>query len=129
DCEDYAIAKYFALREVGFGPDELRIVILRDEIRNISHAVLAVYLVDDIMILDNLSDQIFSHSRYEHYVPQYSMNETARWAHVRQTQRKERHAYRGLKAPKQWQRRAMPLMAQGIQMAHAIHPIAEAAYE
>ncbi len=101
DCEDYAIAKYFALREVGFGPDELRIVILRDEIRNVSHAVLAAYLVEDIVILDNLSNQIVSHSRYKHYIPQYSMNETARWTHVRETRRKERHVYRGLKALKQ----------------------------
>ena len=38
DCEDYAIAKYFALRQVGFGLDDLRIVILRDEIRNVGHA-------------------------------------------------------------------------------------------
>ncbi len=101
DCEDYAIAKYFALREAGLGPDGLRIVILRDEIRNVSHAVLAVYLVDDIVILDNRSDQIFSHSRYRHYVPQYSMNETARWAHVVETRRKEHQAYRGLRAHKQ----------------------------
>ena len=101
DCEDYAIAKYWALREVGFGPDDLRIVILRDEIRNVSHAVLAVYLVEDIVILDNLSEQIFSHSKYKHYVPQYSMNETARWAHAGQTRRRERHVYRGLKALKQ----------------------------
>lgn len=101
DCEDYAIAKYFALREVGFNPDELRIVILKDEIRNVSHAVLAVYLVEDIVILDNLSNQILSHSRYKHYIPQYSMNETARWAHVSETRRKERHVYRGLKEIKQ----------------------------
>ncbi len=123
DCEDYAIAKYFALREVGLGPDDLRIVILRDEIRNVSHAVLAVYFVDDIVILDNLSDQIFSHSRYKHYVPLYSMNEVTRWTHIGETRRKQRHAYRGLEAQKQWRRRAMPLVARGI------HPIGEAAHE
>ena len=82
DCEDYAIAKYFALRALGFDRDALRIVVLKDRIRGIGHAVLAVYLADDILILDNLSDRIFSHLKYKHYVPQYSMNETARWAHV-----------------------------------------------
>ena len=97
DCEDYAIAKYFALRRVGFGSDDLRIVILRDEIRNVGHAVLAVYLVNNIMILDSLSDQIFSHSKYKHYLPQYSMNETTLWVHESKTRRKERHAYRGLR--------------------------------
>ena len=43
DCEDYAIAKFFALRQLGFGAEQMRIVILWDEIRGIGHAVLAVY--------------------------------------------------------------------------------------
>ncbi|MEM7169634.1 MAG: transglutaminase-like cysteine peptidase [Pseudomonadota bacterium] len=82
DCEDYSIAKYFALRQVGFGKEEMRIVILYDQIRNIGHAVLAVYLADDILILDSLSDRIISHRKFRHYLPQYSMNESQRWAHV-----------------------------------------------
>jgi predicted transglutaminase-like cysteine proteinase len=45
------------------------------------HAVLAVYALGDILILDSLTDLIFSHKKYRHYVPQYSMNETTRWAH------------------------------------------------
>jgi predicted transglutaminase-like cysteine proteinase len=82
DCEDYAIAKYFALRQLGFDKDELRIVVLYDRIRNIGHAVLAVYGGEDILILDSLSDLIAPDTRYRHYIPQYSMNETTRWAHV-----------------------------------------------
>jgi predicted transglutaminase-like cysteine proteinase len=82
DCEDYAIAKYFALRQLGFDKDELRIVVLYDRIRNVGHAVLAVYDGDDILILDSLSNLITTHTRYRHYIPQYSMNETTRWAHV-----------------------------------------------
>jgi len=81
DCEDYAIAKFFALRDLGFDNDQLRIVILMDRIRRIGHAVLAVYALGDILILDSLTDLIFSHKKYRHYVPQYSMNETTRWAH------------------------------------------------
>ncbi len=81
DCEDYSIAKYFALRALGFSPDEMRVVILYDQIRDMGHAVLAVYMDDDILILDSLSDRIFSHTRYRHYRPQYSMNESQRWAH------------------------------------------------
>lgn len=84
DCEDYAIAKFFALRQAGFANDELRVVILWDQIRAIGHAVLAVYLEDEILILDNLSQMVTSHTRYRHYIPQYSMNETTRWAHVHQ---------------------------------------------
>src|SRR5205814_10571227 len=30
DCEDYAIAKYVALRQAGVSPDELRLVLVRD---------------------------------------------------------------------------------------------------
>lgn len=82
DCEDYAIAKYFALRQLGFDKQELRIVVLYDRIRNVGHAVLAVYDDTDILILDSLSNLITAHTRYRHYIPQYSMNETTRWAHV-----------------------------------------------
>ena len=82
DCEDYAIAKYFALRQLGFDKDELRIVVLYDSIRNVGHAVLAVYDGADILILDSLSNFVTTHTRYRHYIPQYSMNETTRWAHV-----------------------------------------------
>ncbi|WP_343564990.1 transglutaminase-like cysteine peptidase [Kiloniella sp. b19] len=83
DCEDYSIAKYYALKELGFKESELRIVILKDRIRNIGHAVLAVYEPNDILILDSLSNLILSHKKYKHYVPQYSMNETTRWAHIK----------------------------------------------
>ena len=81
DCEDYSIAKFFALRDLGFDNEQLRIVILKDRIRRIGHAVLAVYALGDILILDSLTDLIFSHQKYRHYAPQYSMNETTRWAH------------------------------------------------
>ena len=82
DCEDYAIAKFFALRQLGFDNDSMRVVILWDQIRNIGHAVLAVYDGPKILILDNINRMIVSHSSYRHYIPQYSMNETTRWAHV-----------------------------------------------
>jgi predicted transglutaminase-like cysteine proteinase len=82
DCEDYSIAKYYALRHVGYEVDQVRIVALRDTIRGYGHAVLAVYIGDDILILDNLSQIVASHTKYKHYQPQVSMNEVARWAHV-----------------------------------------------
>lgn len=83
DCEDFAIAKFFALRQLGFGNEELRVIIVWDRIRVIGHAVLAVYEKHDILILDSLTDRILSHWKYKQYVPQYSMNETTRWAHVK----------------------------------------------
>ncbi|MCB1885776.1 MAG: transglutaminase-like cysteine peptidase [Geminicoccaceae bacterium] len=82
DCEDYAIFKYVSLRLVGFKPDDLRIVVLNDTLRGLAHAVLAVYLADGAYILDNVTNAVLPQGRISQYVPYYSINETARWAHV-----------------------------------------------
>ena len=82
DCEDYAIFKYVSLRLVGFKPDDLRIVVLNDTLRGLAHAVLAVYLADGVYILDNVTNAVLPQDRISQYVPYYSLNETARWAHV-----------------------------------------------
>lgn len=82
DCEDYSITKYYALRKLGIPVNDMRIVMLKDSIRNISHAILAVKLDGETYVLDNLSDLVLSHLKYEHYIPQYSVNEFYRWAHV-----------------------------------------------
>jgi len=44
DCEDYAIAKFVALRHAGISPDDLRIVIMHDTMRGEDHAVAAARL-------------------------------------------------------------------------------------
>jgi predicted transglutaminase-like cysteine proteinase len=82
DCEDFGIAKYFTLRQLGLAASQLRLVVVRDRIRGIGHAVLAVYLDDTVYILDNLTDQVLPHTRYRHYLPQYSVNENHGWAHL-----------------------------------------------
>lgn len=86
DCEDYCIAKYFTLRELGYSPEQLRIVIVMEKIRNIAHAVLVVFINDDAYVLDNLTSSVLSHTRSRNYAPQYSVNEQYRWAHVRPKQ-------------------------------------------
>lgn len=53
DCEDYAIAKYVALREVGFAPADVRLVVVHDRIQNEDHAVAAVRYESRWLILDN----------------------------------------------------------------------------
>jgi predicted transglutaminase-like cysteine proteinase len=82
DCEDYAIIKYVSLRALGFPADKLRIVVVRDVLRNIAHAVLAVYLDNDILIMDSLFDGVLPHHQVTFYSPQYSVNEKRRWAHI-----------------------------------------------
>ena len=82
DCEDYAIAKYVSLRELGVPSERLRMVVVQDTLRDLAHAVLAVYLDDEVVILDNLTNAVLPHDRVFQYVPYYSVNETTRWAHV-----------------------------------------------
>lgn len=82
DCEDYAIIKYFALRELGYSQEELRIVVVKDRIRGIAHAILAVFLQGEAYVLDNVSNTIFPHTKFKHYTPQYSLNEKYRWSHI-----------------------------------------------
>ena len=62
--------------------ERLRMVVVQDTLRDLAHAVLAVYLDDDVVILDNLTNAVLSHDRVFQYVPYYSVNETTRWAHV-----------------------------------------------
>ena len=83
DCEDFAIAKYFALRDLGVPASQMRLVVLKDTLRNVDHAVLAVYLDNDAWVLDNLSNAVLSHRRLTHYKPQLSINEESRWAHLK----------------------------------------------
>ena len=82
DCEDYVIAKYRSLRLLGLRPDQLRMVVVQDVVRDLPHAVLAVYLGTEVLILDNLSEAVLAQQRVGHYVPYYSVNEAARWAHA-----------------------------------------------
>jgi predicted transglutaminase-like cysteine proteinase len=55
DCEDYAILKYLVLRETGISPDDLRLVVVSYSRRGTLHAVLAVHLENDWLVLDNLT--------------------------------------------------------------------------
>ena len=83
DCEDYVISKYLSLRQLGFGADDLRLVVLIDRNRRLAHAVLVVELDGRSLVLDNLSDRVRSWSELPHYRPLYSLNEQAVWLHVR----------------------------------------------
>ena len=82
DCEDYAIIKYVSLRQMGFDAEQLRIVVVRDTLRNLAHAVLAVEHDGEIFILDNLFQAVLPQTKVRQYMPYYSVNEEARWAHL-----------------------------------------------
>lgn len=82
DCEDFAIAKYFVLRLVGFPEESLHVLLVRDVRRKLDHAVLLVDFEDDILVLDNLSD-IANWTRFPHYQPVYAFNAKATWHFTR----------------------------------------------
>ena len=83
DCEDYCIAKYFTLRELGVPADDMRIVVVRETVRGVAHAVLTVYEGQQVHILDNLSDHVRPMRRVRNYQPHFSVNENGRWMHVK----------------------------------------------
>ena len=81
DCEDYAIAKYFSLRALGFPPDSLRIVVLQDLNLGIAHAILVVYLDGRALVLDNQVPTVVDARAIGHYRAIYSINEQHWWLH------------------------------------------------
>jgi predicted transglutaminase-like cysteine proteinase len=53
DREDYAIVKYVALRGLGISSDDLRLILVQDEKREIGHTVVAMRHEQHWLILDN----------------------------------------------------------------------------
>ena len=81
DCEDFAIAKYAALRALGFSPQQLRIAIVEDEIRNIPHAILVVYSDAGNFVLDNQDKRVEAIAAVSRYKPIFSINSDSWWLH------------------------------------------------
>lgn len=81
DCEDYAIAKYVTLKQLGVPAQDMRIVVLQDLNLRVAHAVLAVFVEDRVMILDNQIKQVVNARAIRHYRPIFSINEEAWWLH------------------------------------------------
>jgi predicted transglutaminase-like cysteine proteinase len=82
DCEDFAIAKYFSLRALGFSPEQLRIVVVHDGKRHQAHTVLVVTGSNRSLLLDNRYDMVVPWSTASHYRPIYSINERSAWLHT-----------------------------------------------
>ncbi|MEM6638417.1 MAG: transglutaminase-like cysteine peptidase [Pseudomonadota bacterium] len=80
DCEDFAIAKYFTLRELGFGPERLRILSAWDKKARDYHAILAVNIDGRAHFLEN--DNTVLHGRQlRPYAFLYAVNEDHWWYH------------------------------------------------
>lgn len=75
DCEDFAIAKYFSLRQLGFDPNAMQIMLVYDVYSGTDHAVLRVALDDKIYFLDNREDLIDRAGFEKRYRPHIAFNE------------------------------------------------------
>lgn len=83
DCEDYAIAKYTALRALGVPEERLRVLIVQDLQKNIPHAILIVYTDAGAVMLDNQIKTVTSTDRVSHYKPIFSINRQGWWLHTK----------------------------------------------
>jgi predicted transglutaminase-like cysteine proteinase len=75
DCEDYAIAKFVALRLAGIAPDDLRIVIMHDTIHGEDHAVAAARLDGRWLTLDNRRMAMVEDSDVRNYRPTFVIDQ------------------------------------------------------
>nr|WP_240618851.1 transglutaminase-like cysteine peptidase [Alteromonas gracilis] len=82
DCEDYTIAKYFSLIELGISEDQLRLMYVTAlELRQ-PHMVLAYYETPTSvpLVLDNINRRILPANKRRDLSPIYSFNGNGLWA-------------------------------------------------
>jgi predicted transglutaminase-like cysteine proteinase len=77
DCEDYAIAKFAALRRAGIAADDLRIVVVHDTIHGEDHAVAAVRLDGHWLTLDNRRMAMVEDLDVRNYRPTFVIDQQA----------------------------------------------------
>jgi predicted transglutaminase-like cysteine proteinase len=78
DCEDYAVAKYMALRALGVAVDDMRVAVVDDRQLGVTHAVLLVAADERHYVLDNLTNEVLA-AQIPAYRPVYAINEHGWW--------------------------------------------------
>ncbi len=81
DCEDFTIAKYFSLLELGVSDKKLRLVYVKAIELNQFHMVLAYYATpsSEPILLDNINPEIIRASKRRDLLPIYSFNGQNLW--------------------------------------------------
>lgn len=81
DCEDYAIAKYFTLRQLGVSEEKLRITYVKALRYNRAHMVLTWYASPEAipLVLDSLTSTISPATQRMDLLPVYSFNDSGLW--------------------------------------------------
>jgi predicted transglutaminase-like cysteine proteinase len=75
DCEDYAIAKYVALRAAGIPAKQLRVLLVRDNIARLDHAVLAANEDGHWYVLDNRWTVAVEDSDVRRFTPLFALDD------------------------------------------------------
>ena len=85
DCEDFTIAKYFLLKELGVPIARLRMTYVKAVKLNQAHMVLAYYARPDAepLVLDNLEEAVRPASQRPDLIPVYSFNDEEVWIESR----------------------------------------------
>jgi len=85
DCEDFSIAKYFMLKELGIPVSRLRLIYVKAVKLNQAHMVLAYYATpsSEPLVLDNLEETVRPASQRTDLVPVYSFNDEEVWVEAR----------------------------------------------
>ncbi|MDO6838779.1 transglutaminase-like cysteine peptidase [Paraglaciecola chathamensis] len=81
DCEDFVIAKYFSLKELGVPAEKLRLMYVTATRLRQAHMVLAYYEEPNSvpLVLDNINRRILPASRRRDLLPVYSFNGDGLW--------------------------------------------------
>ncbi len=81
DCEDFAIAKYFSLLELGIADEKMRITMVKSLTLNQYHMVVAYYPTPGAvpLILDNIDGEIKPATQRNDLLPVYSFNGKQLW--------------------------------------------------
>ena len=79
DCEDFALSKYYTLRQLGFTPEQLQVTMVYDRENFTNHAVLMVYIDGTRYMMDINSDATEPSALGKRYKPLYSFNEQTAW--------------------------------------------------
>ena len=76
DCEDYVVAKYFALRSLGVPDKKLYLTYVKAVRENVAHMVLSYFETPKSipLILDNYNPRILSADKRRDLLPVYSFN-------------------------------------------------------
>ncbi|MBX3521831.1 MAG: transglutaminase-like cysteine peptidase [Xanthobacteraceae bacterium] len=83
DCEDFAIAKMWLLAAAGVPRANMRLVVLRDIIGRVDHAVLVISFGERNYVLDNRQAVLRADSEMKHYRPFYSLSADGKaWVHA-----------------------------------------------